>query len=142
MKAIDVLGAHPVVGALSEGSLDLAKLGGLAAGTVAGALVWKKHRVLGALAGGRVGSTAVVVGAGTPSERNLALIHLGVVESASVMGSLLWKKHPALGYIAGLLAASVPVWVATKALKEKARQERAYLNRLKPQQAIRSATVL
>ena len=130
MKAIDVLGAVPVVGALSEGPKMLAEFGGAAAGGVAGALLWKKHRVLGAFAGMAVGGTAVTAGAGTPSERNHALIKLGFITPAAVAGSLLWKKHPVWGYIIGTIAAAVPVWAATRKLDEKARQERAYLNRL------------
>lgn len=70
-------------------------------GAGVGALTWKKHRVLGAVAGHAVASTALPIIRGG-ADRKRALCQLGV-EGAAVVGSLMWEEHPILGFCAGLL---------------------------------------
>lgn len=66
-----------------------------------GALAWKRHRVLGFLAGHAVGSVVrpLVTGKG----RMQAFTQVGV-DAAVIGGALLWKKHPFWGGVIGLLA--------------------------------------
>lgn len=72
------------------------------AGAGVGALVWKKHRVLGALLGHAVvGNVLPIVRGG--ADRKRAMCQLGV-EGAGIAGSLLWDEHPIFGWGAGILA--------------------------------------
>ena len=74
---------------------------GIAAAGV-GALMWKRHRFLGAVVGHAVASTALPIYRGG-AERKQALCQLGV-EGAAVAGSLMLPKHPIVGFVAGSLA--------------------------------------
>jgi hypothetical protein len=90
-------------------------------GAGVGALVWKDHRLLGALAGHAVASTAVPIWRGG-AERKRGLCQLGI-EGAGVVGALLWEKHPVVGWLGGvtagaLVTAFVPGSPAQKAYKD------------------------
>jgi hypothetical protein len=78
---------------------------GLIGGAV-GAVAWKKHRVLGFLAGHAVAASAIPIARGYGDERRRALFQLGI-EGAGIGGALLLKKHanlnPALGWAVGIL---------------------------------------
>lgn len=76
-----------------------------AIGAGAGALLWSRHRVLGAVAGHAVATTAVPILRGGPDRRR-ALCQLGV-EGAAIAGSLLWDEHPVLGFGLGALGGVV-----------------------------------
>lgn len=65
-----------------------------------GALAWKRHRVLGAVVGHALATTALPLVRGG-ADRRRALCQLGV-EGAAVAGSLLYDKHPILGFVGGL----------------------------------------
>jgi len=73
------------------------------AGAVAGAFVWKRHPVLGILAGHALGSNAMALWKG---DRKTALCNVAV-EGAGVFGALKYKKHPVLGWLGGTLAGAV-----------------------------------
>ncbi len=79
------------------------KLAGLAlipsvVGAAAGAYVWKKHRILGGIAGMSVAPNVLrLIKSG---ERVKALCSIGAT-GVGVMGSLKWKRHPILGFVAG-----------------------------------------
>ena len=87
----------------------------LAVGVVAGAggaHLWKKHRILGFIAGHSIGGNAFSLARGEEGERKAALCSMGV-GAAVVGGSLLWKEHPVIGGLAGyvsgmLLTAYIP----------------------------------
>lgn len=89
----------------SAGQLVSSLLPGVAGGA-AGAYLWKKHRVLGFLAGHAVGSTAYPIYRGRGDERKRALYQLGV-EGAGVAGALYYKKHPVVGWLGGVVAGSL-----------------------------------
>lgn len=79
---------------------DLKTLAPLGVGAAAGAYFWKRHRVLGGLAGG-------VIGANGPAlleahSRRDALCNIGQVGSG-VIGSKLMKRRPVVGFILGWL---------------------------------------
>lgn len=86
------------------------------AGGIAGASVWKKHRVLGAIAGYTSASVAYPVAAGTPSERIRAICFAGA-KASGVAGALIWKKHPVWGYIFGSLLGGVATFGVSAATK-------------------------
>jgi len=68
---------------------------------VVGALVWKQHRVLGALGGFAVGGSVYPIAKGQ-YVRGVE----GLVPTAVGIGlSLKWKKHPAWGFVLGSLGA-------------------------------------
>ena len=84
-----------------------------AAGAAVGAYVWKKHRILGVLAGHAVANSAFEFYQG---KRKEAVCDL-VVEGAGVLGSLYNKKIPFVkkggpiaGYVAGLVAGCVATY--------------------------------
>jgi hypothetical protein len=69
------------------------------AASIAGALLWKKHRVLGFLAGGTLGASIYPISKGGDTRTNALLKTAG--SAASIGGALMWKNHPILGYLAG-----------------------------------------
>ncbi len=71
-------------------------------GAVAGAVLWKKHPILGLIGGHAVGSNAGALLRGG-YERKQALYMVGV-EGAAIYGSLKYKRHPILGFLGGGLA--------------------------------------
>lgn len=87
---------------VSKSMLGLAP--GLAGGG-AGALAWKKHRVLGFLGGHALGSNVYPIFRGSAQERKSALCRLGI-EGSGVAGALMLKKkmHPVLGWLVGIVA--------------------------------------
>jgi hypothetical protein len=72
-------------------------------GAVAGALVWKRHPVLGVLAGHAIGANAKELLSG---DRKKAMCHVAV-EGAGILGALKYKKHPVLGWVGGTVAGAV-----------------------------------
>lgn len=74
-----------------------------AIGAVAGLYLWKKHRVLGAVAGHAVGSNAMDLVKG---DRRHAVGQL-LVEGGAVMGSLKYGKRPVLGFVGGAVVGAV-----------------------------------
>lgn len=74
-------------------------------GAGVGALTWKGHRVLGAVSGHAIASTALPIIRGG-ADRKRALCQLGV-EGAAVAGSLMWEEHPFAGFFGGLVAGAV-----------------------------------
>lgn len=76
------------------------------AGAAAGALLWKKHRVLGLLAGHALASNAVPLYKSSGKERTTILCRLAT-EGAGIGGALLWKDHRILGWIGGMLTGFV-----------------------------------
>ncbi len=98
------VGTPPAPSAKTTMKLATTMVPGLAVGGV-GAYMWKKHRVLGFLAGHALGSNAKGVWDGG-SDRRKALGSLAV-EGAGVGGALMWKKHPVLGFLAGSLTGVV-----------------------------------
>jgi len=77
------------------------------AASIAGAVLWKKHRVLGFLAGGTLGASIYPITEGGDT-RKAALVGASI-SAASIGGALAWKKHPILGYLAAGLASQVAV---------------------------------
>lgn len=66
-----------------------------------GALVWKQHRVLGALVGHAVGDNVYSLVRAEGFERRQAICQLGV-EGAGIVGALVWKNHPIFGWLLGV----------------------------------------
>lgn len=91
---------------VTAGKLALYSLLPGAAAGVLGALVWKKHRVLGFLGASAVGVSVYPMVRGSGPTRLAVGCYVGEV-GASVAGSLMWKKHPILGYLGGGLVGSV-----------------------------------
>lgn len=111
MKTLDLLGVvSPGMHSLAEpGQADLPYTKTLLPGGVigvAGAMGWKKHRVLGFLAGESLGQNTYRLYRGQGGDRVRALTNMGMT-GAAVAGSLLWKKHPFWGFVAGLAAGTV-----------------------------------
>lgn len=79
---------------------DVPDTAGTALGAVAGAIVWKEHRVLGLVAGASVGRNLPALL--KPELRRLATVNLGVTGTA-VLGSLALKGHPVVGFLGGAL---------------------------------------
>lgn len=77
---------------------------GVAGGAV-GAFMWKKHRVLGFLAGHAVGANALGIVRGGVERRD-ALCQLGV-EGAGVIGALKFRRHPVFGWVLGVAAGTI-----------------------------------
>jgi len=75
------------------------------AASIAGAVLWKKHRVLGFLAGGTLGASVYPIAKGGDM-RKAALAGAGI-SAVSIGGALAWKNHPILGYLAGGFVANV-----------------------------------
>ena len=74
-------------------------------GAVAGAFMWRKHWVLGGLAGHALASNAMPMWRGG-KERKRAFYNLAV-EGTGIAGALYFKKHPVVGWLGGILAGSV-----------------------------------
>jgi len=74
-------------------------------GGAAGALAWKKHRVLGFLAGQSLAYNGAALLKGDAEQRKEAMYQVAV-EGSGIAGALYLKKymHPALGWFAGILA--------------------------------------
>lgn len=89
----------------SAGRIAMALAPGVAAGT-AGAVIWKKHRVLGFLAGHAVGQSGYQFIRG--GDKKKAICNLAV-EGAGVVGALkLFKgRKPVYGWLAGVLGGAV-----------------------------------
>lgn len=83
-------------------SAAIAMIPGVVVGGV-GAFVWKKHPVLGFLAGHALGS--VGYGAYKKVPKTDLLCDLAI-EGAAIAGALAWKKHPIGGWLAGAVAAT------------------------------------
>jgi hypothetical protein len=88
-----------------RGKMRTSVVPGLVVGTV-GAVAWKKHRVLGFLAGDALGMNAYDIAKGSKTERISAVCNLGVT-GAAVAASLNWHKHPFWGYVLGSIGASI-----------------------------------
>lgn len=80
---------------------------GTIAGSAVGAVIWKKHRVLGAVAGASAGRNLPALL--HPEHRRSALCNMGVT-GAGVLGSLLLPGTPAVGFIVGWLAGGAAVY--------------------------------
>lgn len=76
------------------------------AGAGVGFFAWKKHRVLGALAGHAVVGSAYEFYKG---DRTKAVCDLAV-EGAGVAGALWYKKRPWAGWLGGVLAGAVATY--------------------------------
>lgn len=75
---------------------------GVLAGSVAGAVFWKNHRVLGFLAGGSAANAGINAIRG-----NFSAAAISAIPTATgVATSLYWKNHSAWGFILGHLGAS------------------------------------
>ncbi len=108
-RITDVLGATPTAEFLKSvhGYEDVPDDIGTIAGGAIGAVVWKKHRVLGAIAGSSIGrNTPALLHA---EHRRSALCNMGVT-GAGVLGSLLMPGTPAVGFIVGWLAGGAAVY--------------------------------
>lgn len=91
-------------GGHSLGSIVKEVIPGVIGGAL-GALVFKKHRVLGLLGGHALGSTAYQLYRNDGDDREIALYRLGI-EGAGIAGALAFKKHRALGWIGGVASAA------------------------------------
>lgn len=97
---LDILGAEPAGGLTRPISVPSAAVS-LAAGAI-GALLSRKHPVLGFLGASALASNIHAVAAGDRTWKNAAKrIGKHVV---AVAGSLAMPKHPAVGYVAGAVA--------------------------------------
>lgn len=96
-------GTHAMVSASHSIGATVKTLVPGAVGAAAGAFMWKKHPVLGLIAGFAVGDNAMELWKG---DRMAAACKLAV-EGAGVAGALHFKKHPVLGFIGGALAGAV-----------------------------------
>ena len=90
--------------ALAQRAVAIEDSRGAAVGAVAGAVFWKKHRILGAIGGAMVGASAPALM--NANERETAIYNLGHA-GAAVGGSLLWKQHPIWGFLAGTIGAGI-----------------------------------
>lgn len=79
---------------------------GTLAGAAAGAILWGKHRVLGAIGGASLGRNAPALL--NPSQRREALCNMGVTGTAVAL-SCVAERHPVIGFVVGLVAAEVAV---------------------------------
>jgi uncharacterized membrane protein len=75
-------------------------------GGVVGMMLWKRHPVLGFLAGHAVGAMAYPLYKG---DKKRAMCNLAV-EGTGIAGALYYRKHPALGYIMGASAGAVATY--------------------------------
>jgi hypothetical protein len=95
-------------------------------GAVAGAMLWKRHRILGAVAGHAVVSTAMPIYHGGDG-RVRALWQLGI-EGAGIASSLHFKRHPFLGWLGGTVgAAGVAALVPNSPAREGYYRLRAHM---------------
>ncbi len=72
------------------------------AGAAAGAILWRDHRVLGAVAGASLARNVPALL--RASERSSATWNLATT-GGGVLGSLVVKNHPIAGFVAGVVAA-------------------------------------
>lgn len=73
---------------------------------VAGAVLWKKHRVLGFLLGDAVGVNAARLWRGHGDDRVRALCNMGTAGVAAA-SSLMMPKHPFYGWVLGFAVGTV-----------------------------------
>lgn len=87
---------------------ELVKFAPRLGGAAAGAYVWKKHRILGAVIGNAFGQAGYEFYKGN---KTAALCEL-VVDGAAVFGALKYKggKSPLVGFVGGLLAGSIATY--------------------------------
>lgn len=95
-------------------------------GGAVGAYFWKKHRLLGFLAGMAVGDVAMPLFNGSSDERKSALKRVGV-EGAAVVGSLYFGNHfpkwfgsKSVPKVAGYLAGGIVAGTAVTLIARKA----------------------
>lgn len=82
---------------------NLQKAGAALAGGGVGAYFWKRHRVLGFVAGSAAGSSIPCL----LKKDWRGAADVLIPDAAAIGGSLAWKKHPILGFIGGLVVGSV-----------------------------------
>ena len=109
-QALDFLGImSPGALSIAEPKTDpsLAKtiVPGAAAGVI-GSLLWKKHMVLGFLAGDAIGLNAFRIFRDHGDDRVRAATNLGLGASG-IIGSLMWQKHPVWGWLIGHMIGAV-----------------------------------
>jgi hypothetical protein len=77
-------------------------------GGAAGAMLWKKHRVLGFLAGQSLAYNGAALLKGNADQKKEAMYQLAV-EGSGIGGALYLKKymHPVFGWIVGIVAGTV-----------------------------------
>lgn len=80
---------------------------GTVIGAATGAVLWKEHRVLGAIGGASLGRNLPALL--SSSTRRFALCNMGVT-SAGVVGSMLFKNSPIVGFGIGWLAGNAIVY--------------------------------
>lgn len=78
-------------------------------GAVAGGLLFKRHRVLGAIGGASIGHNAPALF--NAATRNEALVNMGQT-GAGVIGSLVFSKSPIVGFVAPWLLAGLGIHLA------------------------------
>ena len=83
------------------------------AGAVGGAVLWKRHRVLGFLAGGSAADAGYRYWRNQGTDRKDALYMAGV-QAVAIGGAMTFKKSPALGYVGGLAAGHAASYFASK----------------------------
>ena len=108
------------------GPMAMPLVPGIIGGAI-GAVAWKKHRVLGFLAGHAIAANALPIARGYGDERKRALYQLGI-ESAGIGGAFLLKKHmnPALGWAVGILGGvAVTAFIPGSPANEGVKQIRA-----------------
>ena len=105
------------LGVMSPGALSIAEpkasdpslaktiVPGAAAGVV-GAFLWKKHPVLGFLAGDAIGLNAVRIIRGHGDDRRRAATNMALGASG-IIGSLMWQRRPVWGWFVGHLVGAV-----------------------------------
>lgn len=82
---------------------------GTLVGAVAGALLWRKHRVLGFFTGASAGYNIPLLA--KVDRRRAALCNLGIT-SAGVLGSFTVKEHPVVGFVLGWMGGGVLSYAA------------------------------
>lgn len=98
------------------------------AGAIAGAVLWKQHRVLGLFSGGTAAAVASSLALSKGKDWPDAVQRLGTT-AGSVGGSLMWPRHPILGFLAGGLVTGaatcfVPGTSSMKAIEAMRKDEK------------------
>lgn len=120
-RLADVLGAEAMVAPKAGGltkfltsardqvPADIKDGTGTLVGAVVGALLWRDHRVLGALAGASVGRNAPALIKG--DQRRMAVCNLGITGAATI-GALTLRRNPVVGFVLGWLGGGALAYTA------------------------------
>jgi hypothetical protein len=92
-----------------------------AVGAAGGGYYWKKHRVLGALAGGSVAENAYDLVRGNRTAVQAATSVAAT--AAGVYGSMKYRKHPVLGFLGGEVLASVALSLVPGSMQKTAYED-------------------